>query len=251
MSANDDLYNLEYLSLVAKVTQEINTYIGMNDKTIAEFIIDLHDKSKANLKKFKKKLDEMEAGFPESFVESVDRLILSMHPKHKATRKQQPTTGEASGSGESKDEDKKRRLFPGLALANKVPAPAVSDDDFLKELGDIISSNPTSKRAAGPGPPERDEPPMKRQRRSRSPDYGSGDRHGDPGRGRREDSEPGRGRRDDFNGRGGGRRQLDERPVLFKIYDGKVAGIKDFGAFVSLEGIAGRAEGMSSCCSLM
>ncbi|OBZ79639.1 Pre-mRNA-splicing factor ATP-dependent RNA helicase prp22 [Grifola frondosa] len=38
--------------------------------------------------------------------------------------------------------------------------------------------------------------------------------------------------------------QLDERPVLFKIYNGRIAGLKEFGAFVQLEGIAGRAEGM-------
>ncbi|KAH7103317.1 hypothetical protein BKA62DRAFT_768733 [Auriculariales sp. MPI-PUGE-AT-0066] len=38
---------------------------------------------------------------------------------------------------------------------------------------------------------------------------------------------------------------LDDRPILYKVYDGKISGIKDFGAFVSLEGIAGRFEGMS------
>ena len=37
--------------------------------------------------------------------------------------------------------------------------------------------------------------------------------------------------------------QLDERPVLYKIYDGKVSSLKDFGAFVQLEGVAGRFEG--------
>jgi predicted RNA-binding protein with RPS1 domain len=37
---------------------------------------------------------------------------------------------------------------------------------------------------------------------------------------------------------------VDEKPVLYKIYNGKVSGMKDFGAFVTLEGVAGRSEGM-------
>jgi ATP-dependent RNA helicase DHX8/PRP22 len=44
--AQDDLYNLEFLSLVAKITQEIDNHTGLNDKTLAEFVIDLHDKAK-------------------------------------------------------------------------------------------------------------------------------------------------------------------------------------------------------------
>ena len=36
---------------------------------------------------------------------------------------------------------------------------------------------------------------------------------------------------------------MDNKPVLFKIYGGKVTGLKDFGAFVTLEGVSGRVEG--------
>lgn len=36
----------------------------------------------------------------------------------------------------------------------------------------------------------------------------------------------------------------DERPVLYKIYSGTVTNVRDFGAFVLLEGVAGRTEGM-------
>lgn len=35
----DDLHQLELLSLVAKISQEVVNYTGINDKTIAEFII--------------------------------------------------------------------------------------------------------------------------------------------------------------------------------------------------------------------
>jgi ATP-dependent RNA helicase DHX8/PRP22 len=46
----------------------------------------------------------------------------------------------------------------------------------------------------------------------------------------------------------GGRQTSDEarRPVLYKTYDGRVSGIKEFGAFVTLGGVAGRVEGKSS-----
>ena len=48
------------------------------------------------------------------------------------------------------------------------------------------------------------------------------------------------------NNRDRGRREsrLDPEPVLHKIYKGKVSGVRDFGAFVQLEGIAKRCEGM-------
>lgn len=38
-------------------------------------------------------------------------------------------------------------------------------------------------------------------------------------------------------------KELDEKPVLYKIYNGKVTNIKDFGAFIGLEGVKGRVEG--------
>ncbi|TFY64183.1 hypothetical protein EVJ58_g2775 [Rhodofomes roseus] len=78
--ADADLYNLEFLSLVLKITQEIDNHSGINDKTLAEFVIDLHEQSKT-LSVFKQKLKDAGANFPDSFVENVDRLILRLHPK--------------------------------------------------------------------------------------------------------------------------------------------------------------------------
>lgn len=37
---------------------------------------------------------------------------------------------------------------------------------------------------------------------------------------------------------------IDEAPILYKIYDGKVSKTMDFGAFVALEGVKGRREGL-------
>lgn len=230
--AHDDLYNLEFLSLVAKITQEIDNHTGLSDKTLAEFVIDLHDKSKT-LPEFKKKLKDVGADFPESFIENVDRLILTLHPKHK--KKSSKTNGKAKADIDAtpEEQDKQRRLFPGLALANQDWQPTISKDSLMKEVDDMMSQFETSAKKGRPRPAE-DEPSPKRQRRSRSPSPRR--RNPSPPRGRGND-------RDDRRGGGRGRPVLDERPVLFKIYNGRVAGMKEFGAFVQLEGIAGRAEG--------
>ncbi|KAK0505804.1 P-loop containing nucleoside triphosphate hydrolase protein [Armillaria luteobubalina] len=222
--ANSDIYNLELLSLVAKITQEITNYTGLNDKTLAEFVIALHEQSNKSLPSFKQKLKDAGAEFPDSFVENVDRLILSMHPKHKQKHKSS-TNGDAKGvvtEGELTEQEKKKRLFPGLALKDSDVKAPVADDVFLQEIGDLVSGRKVRER------PWEDDREPKRQRREspRSPspprgrDYGSRDR------------------------RGGGRGSLDDRPVLFKIYNGRVTGLKEFGAFVTLEGVAGRVEGM-------
>ncbi len=224
--ANSDIYNLELLSLVAKITQEITNYTGLNDKTLAEFVIALHERSNKSLPAFKQKLKEAGAEFPDSFVENVDRLILSMHPKHKQRHKSS-TNGDAKGAaaeGELTEQEKKKRLFPGLALKDSEAKAPVADDVFLQEIGDLVSGRKVRDR------PWEDDRESKRQRREspRSPspprgrDYGSRDRRGGYG----------------------GRGALDDRPVLFKIYNGRVTGLKEFGAFVTLEGVAGRVEGV-------
>ncbi|KAI0368890.1 P-loop containing nucleoside triphosphate hydrolase protein [Pilatotrama ljubarskyi] len=236
--ADADLYNLEFLSLVAKITQEIDNYTGLSDKTLAEFVISLHDQSKT-LAEFKDKLREVGANFPESFIENVDRLILTLHPKHK---KKSATTGKENDSadGSTLDEvDKKKRLFPGLALKDQDWQPTVTKDGqdaIMKEVDDMMSQFEGAAKKARPRPTE-DERSPKRQRRSRS--RSPRRRSPSPYRGRPLDD-----RRDDRRGRSDRGRQLDERPILYKIYNGRVNGLKEFGAFVQLEGVVGRVEGM-------
>ena len=220
--ADADIYSLEFLSLVAKITQEIDNHIGFNDKTAAEFLINIHDGSNKSLVTFKEKVKEIGLEFPDSFIESVDRLILSMHPKYKK-QNAKSTNGKAKAvdTDELSELDRKRRLFPGLAVKDK-DVPPVSDDAFLQELGDLVSGRKTR-------PHPTDEPAPKRQRRSPSPS-------------RRRSPSP-RGRNDRWGNRNGGGRPMDNKPILFKIYGGKVAGLKDFGAFVTLEGVSGKVEG--------
>jgi ATP-dependent RNA helicase DHX8/PRP22 len=221
--ADADIYSLEFLSLVAKITQEIDNYIGINDKTAAEFLINLHDGSNQSLVAFKGKVKEIGLEFPDSFIENVDRLILSMHPKYKKHHAK-PTNDKSKAVDSLSEIDRKRRLFPGLAVRDEI-VPPVSDDAFLQELGDLVSGRKTR-------PHPTDEPAPKRQRRS-------------PSSPRRRSPSP-RGRNDRWGSKNGGGRPTDNKPVLFKIYSGKVTGLKDFGAFVTLEGVSGRVEGTST-----
>lgn len=234
----DDLYNLELLSLVAKITQEIDNYTGISDKTLAEFVISLHEKSKT-LGDFKTELKNVGADFPAAFIENVDRLILSMHPKH---NKRGVASSAAAANGDETNvdsKDKQRRLFPGLSMADKEWEPSVTKDDIYKEVDDLMSQLEGTAKKSRARPAEEEPQARKRRRDSRSPS---------PDRGRGRDRDRGR------NGYGHGSQeqsgrsdrrgnQMDERPVLFKIYRGKVAGLKEFGAFVNLVGVAGRVEG--------
>lgn len=240
----------------------------MNEKTLAEFVISLHDQSKT-LAEFKTKLQENGAPFPESVIENMDRLILSMHPKHK---KHAFVNGKAQGAKYANrnslvtEKEKQARLFPGLSLPDQEwqpsPMKGKEKDVVMQEVDDLMSQlegvskkvRPKASEFLGDEDGERSlnpqrlgdrdwqhrphSPPPAPRRRSASPlrrghDNGYGDR-----REQYEDNGP-RGRTG-----GRGRVMLDERPVLYKIYNGRVSGLKEFGAFITLEGVMGRAEGI-------
>lgn len=240
----DEIERFEFLSLVSAVQREMMNHIGMDDKVLAEFLISLHDES-ADLKEFRAKLSESGSEFPDSLISSIDRLVLTLHPKYKKkTSASSAANGSASSSKNGAPEldaeaQKQRKLFPGLAMPDSEWQPSYEPDekagkiqvegmvdDLMSQLEGVEkrhrSGDAGSGSAAGSKRKRSISPPAVRRDRPRSPDYGP--RSG---------------------GRGmGGRPQLDPAPVVYKIYDGRVSGIKDFGAFVSLQGIAGRAEGM-------
>lgn len=165
-------------------------------------------------------------------------------------------------------------MFPGLSMPDQQWKPSNEfagvgkdtgeKDAASKEVDDLMSQleGVAKKKASRPTASdfiEPSEPPSKRARRDMDVDRPSPprrdseydrdrDRESDRGYGRREDDRDyDRGRRDQ---RGNGRPTMDEKPVLYKIYDGTVQGIKDFGAFVQLEGVMGRVQGTLSFRSL-
>lgn len=299
MDALADLQNLEYLSLVSKITTELSNHLGINDKTLSEFIINLHD-SASSPQEFKASIAAMGVEFPDSLVTSIDRLILTMHPKHKNKRAARDGN---DGARKGMDLDTKSRVFKGLALPdrevswnddNDNDAPAATApkgrpdaiDDMMVMLENLESKAKGKEKEKLSGGDEALafleslEPgrgggrPEKSRKRSRSPSPGGGGKSAARYRSRSRSTSRDRGRRrrrdrngheelEDRNGNGkgygGGRRkdryddhefkkppppEIDSEPILFKIYEGKVTSVKDFGAFVNLLGVRGKVDGL-------
>lgn len=274
----DDLESLELLSLVSKVTSELQNHLGINDKTLAEFVIAQHSKC-LSLSDFTTQMAGMGAEFPQSLVESIDRLILTMHPKHKGKSKRgdarNGSAGDEDGLG---DVDKKIRIFKGLAMPDKEQhweeeendvhkgdANGAYDDTFamLESLaGKSKEPVPVNGRKRGRSPDDDAHGRRKISRRSRSRSY-TPERHRRHRRHRSDSYEEDS--RDTTNGYGGRERnhrdghrsskrrdsfkrpptpEIDDAPKMFKVYDGTVTGVKDFGAFVNLKGVKGKVDGL-------
>jgi ATP-dependent RNA helicase DHX8/PRP22 len=231
----DDLESLELLSLVSKVTSELQNHLGINEKTLAEFVIAQRLEC-ASFGEFKGKLAAAGAEFPPSLIESIDRLVQAMHPKFK---------GKQNGSKYDTDEkparsaEQQTKMFKGLAIPDK---DVEAIDDTLALLESLEPKRSDQKRP---------------RKRSRTPDDSRGDlrrkrkdKYRSRSRSRSRSESPARGRRrngryeDDDDFRRPPRQELDETPQLNKIYDGHVTGIKDFGAFVNLHGVVGKMDGL-------
>lgn len=209
---------------------------------------------------FESKLGEIGADFPTTFVKNLDRLIVTMHPKYKRkAAKLKAAKAKANGTDSkavsSLDIDIKARKFPGLAMPDSEWRPL---DDYLDErkgkepavdkLPDSISMDSTMAELAAVAsrrnrPAAEDyidgEPANKRSRGGYERDNGYGSRNGGGGR----EVDGGYGARLGAPRGRSGPDGMDERPVLYKIYAGNVTNVRDFGAFVGLEGIRGRVEG--------
>lgn len=112
----DELLKLEHLSLVSKICTELDNHLGMNDKDLAEFIIDLSEKN-TTLETFKKALIENGAEFPDSFISNLLRIIQLMKVSKKSG-KNDPDDDELKSKVNA---DRLAMKFPGLAMANEQP----------------------------------------------------------------------------------------------------------------------------------
>ncbi|XP_017087912.2 ATP-dependent RNA helicase DHX8 [Drosophila bipectinata] len=109
----DELQQLEYLSLVSKICTELDNHLGINDKDLAEFIIDLENKNRS-YDSFRKALLDNGAEFPDSLIQNLQRIINLMRPGRTGG-----SSDEISGANGSDDKKSKlEKLFPGLALPN-------------------------------------------------------------------------------------------------------------------------------------
>ncbi|TRX97603.1 hypothetical protein FHL15_001358 [Xylaria flabelliformis] len=244
----DDLFELELIGLVSKVASELQNHLGVNDKTLAEFII-AQRLEHVTFASFEQKMANIGGeSLSRSVLQSIDNLVRLMHPamKAKATTHYKPNPPQPA-------KDKSRSL-PGLSLPDAKPVhDTVYDRLATPELPDPPAKEKTvpsrerhHSRSRSRSPQAREK---RRRNRSRSPQHrrkrhsnGSGP---DPGRGRRgrygEDENAWHDLHGDHRTNA---HQEKNSIVLDGIYDGHVTGIKDFGAFVNLHGTKGKTDGL-------
>ena len=232
----DDFESLELLSLVSKVTSELQNHLGISETTIAEYLIAQRLEC-GSFTEFRDKMAAEAAEFPPSLVESIDRLVRTLHPKLKAQKQQNGDHREDERAIRSAAENTK--LFKGLAIPDKSRAANNEIDDTLALLENLEPKRPSETR-----PPRKRtrSPEDDRDRRGRKHKYRSRSRSRSRGRKRRD---------------GNGERmrlpepEIDDAPVLYKVYDGRVTGLKDFGAFVHILGVQGRVDGLVHISALV
>jgi len=201
---------------------------------------------------FLKALADNGAEFPEPFVANLLRLIQKLGPGagvYKGTSLP-PNTAVTMSSGEIALDDEDGDggfVAPVAQQQQKAPeaprrAASISPVRYKGEDGIRLSGGeqqqPASNSSSSAAGRKRSRSRSRSRdrygrRRSPSPRRDGGGRGGDRDRDDRRGRSPPR-------QRGGG---VDPEPVINKIYDGKITGVRDFGAFVALEGIQGRREG--------
>ena len=225
MSALD---KLAHLSLVNKVTTELENHIGIGDKTLSEFVIDLASKH-ADARSFQKALDEVGAELSFDLVRNLLEMIQRARPRSGGA---QPG-GQSAGGGASGS-----RARP--TADNPLPGLAVRDDEARAKAltREIYGDNPITANMA--------DDPRVMQASLRSRDGGGDRARGRDGDGDRRGGDRSRDRsRDRSGGASSSAAALrDGEPEVGQIYRGRVSNVMDFGAFVELTEFRGKREGL-------
>ena len=255
------LQKLQYLSLVQRVVKELDTNVGMGNMTLAEFVINLASKS-SDLSDFASNLKANGADFPDAFISSLHKLIERMNP-NKFVHASSGAAKTESAPVAVKKEEPSPTVRPTSSPAPPPPPPSRKRDREDEPYPEPSSSAKKFKvededgrydgRQDGPRGSGRDSDFSRRDDRRYDDRYDRRDSSRDDrrydGSDRRDVGRDGRSGRDgrdvapvDSASRSSS--SLDDSPVLNKIYDGVVSNVRDFGCFVTLEGVRGAPEGM-------
>lgn len=154
----DELEQLEIIALVSTLTTEINNYTGINDKTLAEFVLGMYEESKGDKAEFATKLSAVGGDFPDSFVDRMRQLIGDLHPKYRGNSVAEPVKDEPA----LKKEEPAEKLS---VLTMKDTAPVKSD------MGPEEGTKP-ARREENREYRDRSDRRDRSKRRSLSPDQG-------------------------------------------------------------------------------
>ncbi|KAK9801965.1 hypothetical protein WJX73_002689 [Symbiochloris irregularis] len=258
----DQLQSLQYLSLVSKVTTELENNIGISEKTLAEFIIKLSE-GKKSVKEFQKTLLQNGAEMPDSLVNTLWNIIQRLKPS--------ATAGKAATNGNNQN-----GKYSGLSAEDTRERAKQLDEELLAEAREKAAAAEAEQRsmpASTSGRGRHDEADHhgrssnrqdreqngRRSHRSRSRD--GGDRHRHRSRSRERDPHRSNGHqsrhRDDDDHRRKRQRSetpprhgrppaapMTDKPEQYRCYRGTVTGLMDIGCFVELMGFRDKAEGL-------
>ncbi|KAL3985857.1 Oligonucleotide/oligosaccharide-binding (OB)-fold family protein [Acanthocheilonema viteae] len=261
---------LERLSLVSRVCVELDNHFGLADKDVAEFIIYLATEN-PTFEKFKKSImkEGLADQFDDSLLTNLLRIIQHMQLKKKDI---------ANAKTLSDDKELLRETLPALAMpnvdANKLMTELESLQPKWKETKAKIKDKSDKKERSGHRSRSTDTGKRKRhfsddrkdrhshdrryerssterdRKRKRSGERSPAEkdrrrkRSGERGEKQDEPSSRRHRRSGSHSFENGRRRRISLAPVVGDIYNGRVTSIQSFGAFVQLEGLRQRFEGL-------
>ncbi|KFM27366.1 putative pre-mRNA-splicing factor ATP-dependent RNA helicase [Auxenochlorella protothecoides] len=221
----DELKKLQYLSLVSKITTELENHLGIGDKTLSEFIIET-SRGQPDARAFQVALNAQGAELPDGLPDRLWTIIQKLLPSKSA----HPGTSRPSGP-----------LGSALALPDSRERVKAMEQEIIAE-GEAARRR--ERQASHGGASTRDE---RHRGRSRSRSRSRGRERAGREEGRREAER----HRTSPDRRGRPRRSpspvrevMDDEAQLYKIYRGRVTNVMDFGCFVELQGVRVKAEGL-------
>ena len=261
----NSFYIIIQANYFSKIYAELENNLGLADKTLAEFIIEI-SKGKANAKEFKAGLRKEGAELPDPLVETLWAVIQRMMPGKsggEASRRAPlpRVDGPYSGLAIPDTKDLVKAMEAEMIAegqAKQKEKPSHYQDEDRQRSHPQASTREKSRRHSRSQSRSRSRDRKRRRSRSRSRDrYRDKDRGRDRGRDRDsyndQSRERGRGGRPRSTSRGrdrgrsparGNGSALLEEPEMYKVYRGRVTGAMDFGCFVELEGFRSKTEGL-------
>uniref|UniRef100_A0A1I8G694 RNA helicase n=1 Tax=Macrostomum lignano TaxID=282301 RepID=A0A1I8G694_9PLAT len=107
----DELAQLEHLSLVAKVCTELDNHEGLNDRDLAEFVINIAHRNRS-FDAFKARLQQKGATFSDALIAKILALVVAMKPPPPAKKKAKKAAGEGGQKQQQKPQDQQQPTQP-------------------------------------------------------------------------------------------------------------------------------------------
>uniref|UniRef100_A0A1I8G6H1 RNA helicase n=1 Tax=Macrostomum lignano TaxID=282301 RepID=A0A1I8G6H1_9PLAT len=107
----DELAQLEHLSLVAKVCTELENHEGLNDRDLAEFVINIAHRNRS-FDAFKARLQQKGATFSDALIAKILALVVAMKPPPPAKKKAKKAAGEGGQNQQQEPQDQQQPTQP-------------------------------------------------------------------------------------------------------------------------------------------